>query len=506
MQKRGQIGRDFELLAAGRQVEPGEASAGSAIGSSAEAPAGSDVLSSDDDWQQFLVPQMRSLDLAEQETLPIGSLLDGKYKILGIAGKGGMGVVYAARHVHLSRIVAVKMLRKEYCTDDLVFRRFQKEAQAASLLHHPNIVKVHDFVMKRGVQAYLVMDFLDGTNLLREFSREHPLPLDRFHNIFVQACDALEHAHKFGLVHRDIKPSNLLLTARAGQQDCLTIVDFGLVKLMSMLDDQRLTTTNTLIGSPLYMSPEQCTRLQVDHRSDIYSLGCTMYEALTGYLPLHGETPLETFCKHVTEEPLPLNKRNPNAQVPPQLERVILKALSKNPRDRQQTMADLKEELEHSLAEPDTVSTFKQLIQVGAGSSTVSSLSSTTRLTPCSKQRSSKWILPALFLPVALAALPVCLLTHKNLPANDRTAIPAAQSAVHSAAKRPAVPGDVASKPVNSQEAAKTDQFATGFPDVAQLEPNPNQSQPNYSNTKKTKKASHRGYHWVRYYHYFYYR
>jgi serine/threonine protein kinase len=421
---------------------------------------------------------VKMLQPPEAETLPIGSIIDGKYQVLGIAGKGGMGVVYAAQHIQLNRVVAVKLLKREYCANDLVFRRFLKEAQAASLLHHPNIVAVHDFVMRAGVQAYLVMDFLDGTSLLQEITPEKPLALHRFHNIFIQACDALAHAHKFGLVHRDIKPSNLLLSERDGRKDHLTIVDFGLVKLMSMLDDQKITTTNTLIGSPVYMSPEQCTRVQVDHRSDIYSLGCTMYEALTGYLPHHGATPLETFCKHVTEEPLPLNERNPSIAVPAQLEQVILKCLAKNPGDRYQSMDELRVDLERSLMQLDAVPRFRQMI-------TIASAKQRNK----EKSRSQFRLNLALF-ATAAAALGLGLLAHSASPLTNTIKQPAR----HIATAHPTA---------NPQPEA--DQFATGFPDVDSLPLNPGVSATKQP-TKKSKPGGHRGYHWVRYYRYYYYR
>ncbi len=292
----------------------------------------------------------------QQELLALGTVINDRFRILGICGQGGMGIVYKARDIRTQHTVALKMLRKDLCTDEQVFRRFQKEAQAASLLSHPNIVAIHDFGMPSGSQAFLAMDFLQGTSLHRILSEDKWLNRDRFKNVFAQACHALGHAHKNGVVHRDVKPSNLLLVDKQNNPEFLVIVDFGLVKLMSMLDDQRVTTTNTLVGSPLYMSPEQCKHMPVDHRSDIYALGCTMYEALSGFPPHLGDTPLETFCKHIAEEPASLRDRNPYIDAPAALEAVVMKALAKDPSKRQQSMEELQADIEQALRKPDAIS------------------------------------------------------------------------------------------------------------------------------------------------------
>ena len=292
-----------------------------------------------------------NVDTEMQDQPAVGSVVDGRYKILEVAGRGGMGVVYKAQHLHMSRTVALKMLLKEANADEQANKRFQQEARAVSLLRHPNIVAVYDSGLVNN-QAYLAMDFLDGISLYGAIHETNGLSLDRFRHIFRQACDALSHAHKNGVVHRDIKPSNLLLVERDGDKDFLVIVDFGLVKLMSN-SDQNLTSTDMLVGSPLYMSPEQCRGLKVDHRTDIYSLGCVMYEALTARPPLAGETPLDTLYQHVARMPLPMTEANPRSNVPPALEKVIFKALSKDHKDRQQSMDQLCEELECALAQPE---------------------------------------------------------------------------------------------------------------------------------------------------------
>lgn len=276
----------------------------------------------------------------------IGSVVAERYRILEVAGHGGMGVVYKAQHVHMSRTIALKMLLRELAADSHAFKRFQQEAAATCKLNHPHIVGIHDFGVVGNEQAYLAMDFLDGRSLQQVLQTDGALPLARFLHIFSQACDGLGHAHENGLVHRDVKPSNLILVERNGDPDFVVIVDFGLVKMMETTGDQKLTSTNMLLGSPLYMSPEQCRGMELDQRTDIYSLGCVMYKALTGKAPLAGETALDTLYKHVAEEPAPMSSAAPDIKVPPSVERVIMKALSKNPDNRQQSMAQLKAELQ----------------------------------------------------------------------------------------------------------------------------------------------------------------
>jgi serine/threonine protein kinase len=299
--------------------------------------------------RDMILPADPDVQAESSDQPAIGSVVDERYRILEVAGTGGMGVVYKAEHVHISRVFALKMLLREAYADEQAFKRFKQEARAASQLNHPHIVGIHDFGILAGNQPYLAMDFLAGTGLNSVIQDQGALPLARFKHIFSQACDALHHAHQHGVVHRDIKPSNIVLTEKDGDRDFVVIVDFGLVKLMSDPNDQKLTSTNMLVGSPLYMSPEQCRGKNVDHRTDIYSLGCCMYEALTAHPPFMGDSPLDTLYKHVAEPARSMQKANPNVYIPPVLEQVVMKALSKEADQRQQNMAQLKEEIEQAI-------------------------------------------------------------------------------------------------------------------------------------------------------------
>jgi serine/threonine protein kinase len=266
-----------------------------------------------------------------------------RYQILSVLGQGAFGVVYKARHSLMGRTVAIKVLHEEM-PDSMLMRRFQVEAQAASNLSHPNIVTVYDFGASANNQLYLVMDFVEGTDLDETLQSEGRLAVQRALNIFIQACDALEHAHHRGVIHRDLKPSNIMLATTDGAADTVKIVDFGLAKLAAV-NAERLTATGDLLGTPLYMSPEQCLGEPLDARSDIYALGCIMYRVLTGHLPIEGKNILATLYQQISAPPVPFEKSAPGLQIPACVEKIVLKALQKDPAARYQSMAELGREL-----------------------------------------------------------------------------------------------------------------------------------------------------------------
>ncbi len=284
-------------------------------------------------------------ELDVPETLSPGTIIAERYRIDSVVGKGGMGVVYKAHQIHMDRVVALKMMLQQSTLGSQDYRRFKREAQAASLLDHPNIVTIHDFDYADG-RAYLSMDYLEGASL-DQCLLDKTLTLDQFRHIFSQACAALQHAHDKGIVHRDLKPSNLMITERRGDQQFLVILDFGLVKMMEAAGtDHKLTVTNMVLGSPLYMSPEQCRAVGIDHRSDIYSLGCVMYEALTGIPPLHADSIFDQMSKHISETPRPMREVVPGLYVPPALERLIFQAMAKTAAERPQSMKELADAIE----------------------------------------------------------------------------------------------------------------------------------------------------------------
>ncbi len=277
----------------------------------------------------------------------IGSVLGDRYEILSLIGDGAMGQVYRARHKLLKRIVAVKMLHQNLIAGASALKRFQKEAELASALNHPNILTVHDFGVTDEGSPYLVMAFLEGKSLAEATAGGKSLELKRAIHIFKQVCQGLGHAHEHGVVHRDLKPSNIMLVKLDDDPDFVKIVDFGIAKLLAPGEStDNLTRTGEVFGSPPYMSPEQCRAKEVDARSDIYAMGCLMYRTVSGVQPISGNDLIEYLYKHVNETPASFSIVAPELNIPAQLEEVIFKAMAKAPEDRFQSMAELKAALE----------------------------------------------------------------------------------------------------------------------------------------------------------------
>lgn len=296
-----------------------------------------------------------------QQDQLIGTKLADRYLIMSVIGHGGMGVVYKARHELMDRIVAIKMLQSQLISDSMSVKRFQQEAKAASKLKHPNVITLYDFGVSPTGQPYLVMDYLEGISLADVIKKDGQVGVDRSIKIFAQACSALDHAHRQGVIHRDLKPGNIMLVEDDDDKDCVKVVDFGVAKLLWAGDDenQRLTQTGEVCGSPVYMSPEQCQGQKLDHRSDIYSMGVVVYEALTGRLPLLGKTMVDTMSKHISEMPQPFSVVRPDLYIPERLEAVVFKALAKDPRQRQQSMAEMEQELFMAVPKPGRTTTLR---------------------------------------------------------------------------------------------------------------------------------------------------
>ncbi len=269
-----------------------------------------------------------------------------KYQVLETVGAGGMGVIYKARHNILNRIVAVKMVHAHIVSPEVI-KRFYHEGKASSSLSHPYIVKVLDFGTSESGQPYMILDFVHGKTLSKVLATEGSLTTERFLSLFLQICEALSYAHKNWVLHRDIKPANIMLVENSRGEEEIRIMDFGLAKI---IDDteyaaQHLTKTGVAMGSPLYMSPEHARGSKMDERSDLYSLGCTMYEALTGTPPFVGKTPFETLLMHLNDTPLPLEQASLGKAIDPRIEQIVLKTLNKNLTDRYQSMEELRADL-----------------------------------------------------------------------------------------------------------------------------------------------------------------
>ena len=279
----------------------------------------------------------------------IGTTIDNRYQIESRLGEGGMGVVYRARHVILNKPVAIKVLRKAH--EESAWKRFVQEAQSASMINHTNVVAITDFGVISN-HAYLVMEFLEGQTLT-EAINEGPLPAVRMCRIGAQIARGLQEVHEKGIVHRDLKPDNIFLLEREGKRDMVKIVDFGLAKMDA---GERLTMDGTVVGTAEYISPEQVTGQDTDHRSDQYSLGCILYEMLTSQLPFDGESTATLIYKHVYKNPTPPRKVRPEMNIPQSVEAVVLKCMAKKPTDRFGSMRELEQALTHEeqLIEPLT--------------------------------------------------------------------------------------------------------------------------------------------------------
>jgi serine/threonine protein kinase len=269
----------------------------------------------------------------------VGTVFAERYELVSLLGRGGMSSVYKARHLLLDKIFAVKLMHAHLMTDMQSVRRFQIEAKAASSLSHPNLIMVHDFGVSKAGTPYLVMDFIEGKSLTEVLDEEKHLSVDRSLSIVQQVFAGLAHAHQQNVLHRDLKPSNIMIVQLPDGTQQARIVDFGIAKILG--DDNgaasQLTQSGEVFGSPAYMSPEQCMGKTLDAKSDLYSMGCVVYQCLSSEPPFLGATPLDTFSRQCKESPKPIAEVCPEAKVPALVEDVILKALEKDPQKRHES-------------------------------------------------------------------------------------------------------------------------------------------------------------------------
>ena len=276
----------------------------------------------------------------------VGRTLDEKYLVEEHLGAGGMGEVYRARHLSMDRPVAIKFLHPRLVEDEAARGRFQTEARAAVKLRHPNAVSVTDFGQTSEGVIYIVMELLEGRTLREILSREAPLETARAISIMLQVCDAVAAAHEAGIIHRDLKPANILVTQSADQPAVVKVLDFGIATFSTDDDDEDATAlaqTNSVIGTPRYMSPEQHHGNDLTPASDVYSLGVILYEMLTGMVPFSGSTPAEIAEKHANNPPHPL--REIVATIPEDVEHDVLHALEKQPGERPANAGEFRREL-----------------------------------------------------------------------------------------------------------------------------------------------------------------
>ena len=267
--------------------------------------------------------------------------LSDRYEVGEILGFGGMSEVHLARDIRLHRDVAVKVLRADLARDPSFYLRFRREAQNAAALNHPAIVAVYDTgeaETPAGPLPYIVMEYVDGVTLRDIVHGDGPIPPRQAIEIIADACQALNFSHQHGIIHRDVKPANIMIS-KAG---AVKVMDFGIARALADSGNS-VTQTSAVIGTAQYLSPEQARGETVDSRSDVYSLGCVLYEILTGEPPFVGDSPVAVAYQHVREDPVPPSERYDG--ISPELDAVVLKALAKNPENRYQTAAEMRTDL-----------------------------------------------------------------------------------------------------------------------------------------------------------------
>ncbi|NDI33465.1 Stk1 family PASTA domain-containing Ser/Thr kinase [Chengkuizengella sediminis] len=269
----------------------------------------------------------------------IGQQLSGRYEILNRVGGGGMALVFKAHDKLLNRMVAIKVLRQQFVYDEDFIRRFRREAQSAASLSHPNVVSIYDVGQEDDIH-YIVMEYIEGSNLNEEIKNRAPFQVDEAIHITCQICDALDHAHQNQIIHRDIKPHNILI----GKNGRVKVTDFGIARAAS---SSEITQTGSVLGSVHYFSPEHAKGVTQGAKSDLYSLGIVLYQMLTNKLPFSGESPISIALKHLQEDVEEPRKVNP--LIPQSVENIVLKSMQKNPEQRYQSASQMFHDLESCL-------------------------------------------------------------------------------------------------------------------------------------------------------------
>jgi serine/threonine protein kinase len=298
----------------------------------------------------------------------LGRVIDDRYRVLEIVGRGGMGVVYKVEHLRMGKVAAMKVLHPEYSRDAEVVERFRREAEAVSQLTHPNTVQVFDFGTASGA-LYLIMEYVRGPDLNTLIKRDGPMPFERAAPMLAQICAALAEAHALRIVHRDLKPENILVTRTHRGRDFVKILDFGLAKLSEHDDRPDVTDRGAIIGTPYYMSPEQIRGEAVDARTDVYALGSMMYRVLTGTYAFAAGTPMGVLTKHLTDPLQPPSLRAPALGISPRLDAIVARAMAKERDARYPTIGAMLDDIEAAYLELADASSLAPALEIPETSS-----------------------------------------------------------------------------------------------------------------------------------------
>jgi serine/threonine protein kinase len=293
-----------------------------------------------------------------QIDLATGAIIGGAYEIIKMIGRGGMGEVYLAEHRTLKKNCALKLIPPEQVTE-VGWHRFQQEAKAFAKLDHVNLVKVSDLGIHEGCLPFYAMELVVGKTLADMLAGDGPMGIKTALEIFTQVCEGVAYAHRVGIIHRDIKPANIMVVKNASGKMTVKILDFGLAKLTQQdRERQSMTSMGDVFGSPYYMSPEQCAGQKVDNRSDIYSIGCTLFECLTGRPPFDGHSSVAIIFSHQEADPPSLSEATNGHFFPPSIETVMEKLLRKDPDERYQIVTELRIDLE-KLARGEEITPYR---------------------------------------------------------------------------------------------------------------------------------------------------
>ena len=324
-----------------------------------------------------MTPNTSAVQTRKKCSLKVDCVIDDRYKLLAEVGYGGMGMVFRALDTQTGDLKAVKVMHNHLQDNETNIKRFEREAEVALDLDHENIISVCRFGLTEKHEPFIIMEFLKGESLDELIQHSGVVPVDLFYHLFLQICRGLSYSHSKGVVHRDIKPSNIMIVDGDDGTELVKIVDFGIARVCSktgvvcpttsnmlkalcktsagLTDEQkdelqRLTQPGEIFGSPLYMSPEQCQGEEADCRSEVYSLGCMMFEALTGKPPLKGTNAMDTLILRINEDAPLINTVDPELKFPEALEKVVAKALARYPNQRYQEVHELTAALEEAMA------------------------------------------------------------------------------------------------------------------------------------------------------------